>query len=133
MVMPVKPLSCRVLLIEDDPIINRSLGDFLRLEGCRVMAAVNARAGLDAAREARPDIILCDVKLPGMDGYQALATARADPALAGVPFVFLTGTTTPFAVEHSGALQPDACLAKPFDVEDLLQVMARLVQTGAAR
>jgi CheY-like chemotaxis protein len=84
-----------ILLIEDHAQMRENLTLILELNDYRVTAAENGRAGIACATAAPPDLILCDVMMPELDGYGVLAAVRADPDLNGIPFIFLTGTSAP--------------------------------------
>jgi CheY-like chemotaxis protein len=80
----------RILVIEDQPQMRRNLLTILEMEGYETAAAENGRVGLQLARSEKPDLILCDVMMPEMDGYAVLQTLHADPAFVTTPFIFLT-------------------------------------------
>ncbi|HTG43293.1 MAG TPA: response regulator, partial [Verrucomicrobiae bacterium] len=80
----------RILVIEDEPEMRRNLATILRLEKFDVSQAENGRVGLELAKKERPDVILCDVMMPELDGHQVLQALREDTSTANVPFIFLT-------------------------------------------
>jgi len=80
----------KVLVIEDEPEMRRNLLPILRLEKFHVVAAENGRGAVDLAKKEKPDIVLCDVMMPELDGYGVLQHLRDDPATASIPFIFLT-------------------------------------------
>ena len=121
----------RILLIEDEPQVRANLVTILQLEGFQVATAADGRAGLDEARRARPDLILCDITMPILDGYKVLAELRGDPALAGMPFIFLTARATLADLRAGMNLGADDYLPKPFSIDDLLgAIAARLARVG---
>lgn len=126
-----------LLLIEDHAPLRRNLGDMLTLEGHRVITAANGPDGLRLAREQRPDLILCDIMLPGMDGLEILARLRADTATRAVPFVFLTAKGSPPEIRAGMNLGADDYLPKPVSRSDLLSSistrLARLAQQRPRR
>ena len=79
-----------ILVIEDEPEMRRNIAALLRFQDYKPIAAENGRAGVEAARREKPDLILCDVMMPELDGYGVLKTLQADPALSRIPFIFLT-------------------------------------------
>ena len=83
-------MKTKILVIDDDPGIRRGLALILKAEGYRVTEAENGRAGLDLASDESPDLVLCDVSMPEMDGYEVVERLRRIPALASTPFIFLT-------------------------------------------
>ena len=84
-----------LLLIEDHAPLRRNLRDILALAGYRVLEAATGPEGLHAAREQKPDLVLCDIMLPGCDGMEILAALRADTATHALPFIFLTAKSEP--------------------------------------
>ncbi len=79
-----------LLLIEDDDAMRELLATALEFEGFTVHCARDGASGVAAARRYSPALIVCDVMMPGMDGYSVLAALRADPVLCVTPFIFLT-------------------------------------------
>jgi CheY-like chemotaxis protein/two-component sensor histidine kinase len=102
-----------VLIIEDNVDAGQTLADVLEMSGHRARVARDARSGLKLARELKPDLILCDIGLPGMDGYEFTRIARADPALARTRLVAVTAYAQP--EDRDRALQAgfDDRLPKP--------------------
>lgn len=106
-----------------------SLRAVLELYGHTVTVARSGPEGIEVARTFRPDIVLCDVGLPGMNGYDVARAIRADPALSKLPLIALTGYATPEDVSRAREAGFDLHLAKPLDVE----VLARLIADLAGR
>ncbi len=119
----------KVLLIEDDATTRDLLGTALELEGYDVMRAEHGRVGLELARKTPPQVILCDVTMPELDGYGVLTAIRMDALLADVPFIFLTAKGEKADLRlgmNSGA---DDYLTKPVAMEDLTaSIRARLAR-----
>lgn len=116
-----------VLIIEDELHMRQNISKLLKLEGYRVLEAANGQAGLEMARASSPDIILCDVSMPGMDGFTTLNLIRSAPALDTVPFIFLTARGDAKDVRTGMNLGADDYLPKPFTTTDLLNAIeARL-------
>ena len=117
----------RVLIIEDDPGIRANLVDILEMENYQPLEAATGQEGIDQARNGSPDLILCDVMMPGMDGRAVLQTLRAADATARIPFVFLTARGEHADVRAGMNLGADDYLVKPVKVDDLLAAIeARL-------
>nr|WP_295787533.1 response regulator [Rhodoferax sp.] len=114
----------RILVIDDEAPIRENLVRFLVLEGHQVLQAADGRLGLEAIRNHKPDFILCDVMMPHLDGFEVLAATHADPALRGIPFVFLSASAEPEKLE--AALQQGATgyVTKPFNLANLRQLLA---------
>ncbi len=118
-----------VLVIEDEPEMRRNITRLLKLEGYDAVAAEDGRTGLQRARERRPDLILCDVMMPAMDGHEVLRTLRSDPNLKSVPFIFLTAKGEKSDLRGGMNLGADDYLTKPVENDDLLSaVSARLTR-----
>lgn len=110
----------KILVIEDEPEMRRNLVSILRLEKFEPIAAENGRAGVAAARQERPALILCDVMMPDLDGYGVLAALRADAATAATPFIFLTAKGEKPDIRTGMNLGADDYLTKPVAKADLL-------------
>ena len=124
-----------ILVIEDDSAIKEAIMDILELAGFQVLSADDGLAGVSLAREQRPDLIVCDIVMPFLDGYGVLAKLRQYPQTATIPFVFLTARTTQADMRQGMRLGADDYLTKPFSGEELvaavhlrLERQARLAQ-----
>jgi len=108
-----------VVIVEDNVDAGQTLGEILELSGHRVRLARDAQSGLGLARELHPDLVLCDIGLPDMDGYDFARTVRRDPALARTRLVAVTGYAQP--EDRARALDAgfDAHVAKPPAIEEL--------------
>ncbi|HEY5912840.1 MAG TPA: response regulator transcription factor [Verrucomicrobiae bacterium] len=117
----------KILVIEDEPEMRRNLVTILRLENFVAYCAENGAAGVEQATRVRPDLILCDVMMPGLDGYGVLTALRAAPQTATIPFIFLTARGEKPDVRAGMNLGADDYLTKPVAKSDLLQAIhARL-------
>ena len=114
----------RVLLIEDEAPIRATLSRFLQMEGIEVITAEDGAVGLALARAELHDLILCDLLMPELDGYQVLSSLRGDPLTAGIPFLLLTASAAP--EEQQASLQRGAAafLTKPFHLDDVRKAIA---------
>jgi DNA-binding NarL/FixJ family response regulator len=116
-----------ILLIEDQPDMRENIATILEMEDFAVLTANDGREGFDLAREEKPDLILCDVMMPIMDGYDVLNALRGDATIRGTPFVFLTAKGEKRDLRAGMNLGADDYLTKPVTAEDLLSaVRARL-------
>ncbi|MBK7586125.1 MAG: response regulator [Myxococcales bacterium] len=120
----------KILVVEDNPA-NMKLAIFL-LESVHhtVLSATNAEAGLTLARDARPDLILMDIQLPGMDGLQAIVLLKGDAATRAIPVVALTALAMKGDEARIRAAGYDGYIAKPIQYRDFLATVA--AQLGAA-
>ncbi len=120
-------MKTRILVIEDEPEMRRNLALILRMEGFDALAAENGRIGLETALREKPDLVLCDVMMPELDGYGVLRGLRADPATVGIPFIFLTAKGEKGDQRAGMNLGADDYLTKPVGSQELLEaVTARL-------
>lgn len=120
-------MGYRVLAVDDDPVIQRLLEVNLEMEGYEVQLASDGWQAVDAARSFRPHVILLDVMMPNMDGWEACATIKQDPAMADTPVVFLSARAQDADIERGTELGAAAYITKPFDPIDLLDLVAELV------
>lgn len=122
----------KILVIEDETAIRNNLARFLRAENFEVMTAENGLLGVAAAREGRPHLIICDIRMPELDGYGVLAALRQDPATARIPFMFLTASADR-AERHIGLAQgADEYMTKPFTLPDLLAAIQRRLDVAGS-
>ena len=110
----------RILIIEDELEMLRNLTTILRLEKFCPLSAKNGHAGVDLAKKHKPDLILCDVTMPGLDGYGVIAALRADAETVTIPFIFLTAKAEKPDIRAGMSLGADGYLIKPVDKADLL-------------
>jgi len=113
----------RILVIEDEPQMRRNILTILDMEGFNAVGAENGRQGLEMIRSQQPDLILCDVMMPELDGYGVLKALRADPAIAEIPFVFLTAKGERGDFRAGMNLGADDYLTKPVVLGDLLKAI----------
>ncbi len=109
-----------ILIIEDDEQTRENLELILEMENFSVCSAADGKAGLVLARQTKPDLIVCDVSLPGLNGHELLGQIRADAEINGIPFIFLTARGERADQRAGMNLGADDYLCKPVDAEDLL-------------
>lgn len=119
----------RILIIEDQAPMRRNIALMLQMEGYDVATAENGRVGLHAALETKPDLILCDVMMPEMDGYAVVQALREEREMAATPFIFLTAKSDRSDVRIGMNFGADDYLTKPVVRDELLAA----VQTRLAR
>jgi DNA-binding NarL/FixJ family response regulator len=110
----------KILVIEDEPEMRRNLTTVLRLEKFQALPAENGRIGVELAKKKKPDLILCDVMMPELDGYGVITALRADPETVAVPFIFLTAKGEKPDIRVGMNLGADDYLTKPVAKADLL-------------
>jgi DNA-binding response OmpR family regulator len=113
----------RILIIEDELEMLRNLTTILRLEKFRPLPAANGRVGVDLAKKEKPDLILCDVMMPGLDGYGVIAALRADAETASIPVIFLTAKAEKLKVCAGMNVGADDYITKPVAKADLLSAI----------
>ena len=113
----------RILVIEDEPEMRRNLTTILRLENFDPLPAENGLVGVELAKRMKPDLILCDVMMPELDGYGVLAALRAEPATVTIPFIFLTAKGEKPDIRSGMNLGADDYLTKPVAKPDLLSAI----------
>lgn len=122
----------RALVIEDDEDIRRNICDILEMEGYHSESAADGLLGLRQAQHLLPDLIICDIMMPGLDGYGVLAELRRDPMTAAIPFIFLSARSSRDDLRHGMELGANDYVTKPFTTRDLLAAIdARLTQQAA--
>ncbi|HEV2395029.1 MAG TPA: hybrid sensor histidine kinase/response regulator [Verrucomicrobiae bacterium] len=109
----------RILVIDDEEWLREMVHMALAQKGFEVLEAQNGAVGVDLARKAAPDLILCDVNMDTMDGYGTLALLRNDAATASLPFILMTGLADHAGMRHGMELGADDYLPKPFTIEAL--------------
>ena len=117
----------RLLVIDDDTALRQRCAALLRLEGFDVIEAGDGSAGLAAARRHKPELVICDIQMPGADGHEVLRALREDAVVGDMPFIFLTGLGAMPDLRRGMNLGADDYLVKPVEPAELLAaVRARL-------
>jgi len=117
----------KILLIEDNPDVRENTAEILSLANYDVHTAENGKVGVELATKEKPDLIICDIMMPELDGYGVLHILSKKPETASIPFIFLTAKTEKADIRKGMTLGADDYLTKPFDDTDLLNaVEARL-------
>jgi len=123
----------KILVIEDEPSIRENILELLEIENFEGIGAENGQVGLQLAKTQRPDLILCDVLMPGLDGYGVLQALRQETATAAIPFIFLTGKASKTDFCQGTEMGAHDYLTKPFTRADLLNALAeRLPRSPSA-
>ena len=116
-----------ILIIEDEVQTKKVLLDSLRFEGFKAIAADNGKAGLDLAKQHLPNLIICDIMMPEMDGYEVLSALREQASTIAIPIIFLTAKVTMRDFRLGMDLGAEDYLTKPCTVDRLLTaIKARL-------
>ena len=116
-----------ILIVEDHALNAKLIRDFLQVKGYRVIESTTAEKGLQLAREHGPDLILMDIRLPGMDGVTALQELKRDEATLHIPVMAVTASVMPSECDEFLAAGFDGYHAKPISVKGLLGEMCALL------
>ena len=122
----------KILVIEDEQFVRENILELLDAEGFEVIGAENGRVGVDLAKVMLPDLILCDVMMPELDGYGVLTSLRQESVTASVPFIFLTAKVAKADFRQGMELGADDYLTKPFTRAELLGAIASRLKKRAA-
>ncbi|MGG6293125.1 response regulator transcription factor [Leptolyngbya sp. AN02str] len=117
----------KVLVIEDEEFVRDNLVELLELENYEAISAPDGLAGIQLAQHHLPDLILCDMMMPLLDGHQVLQALKQATTTATIPFVFLTAKSHKTDTELGLALGANDYLTKPYTAADLLNVVSRLL------
>lgn len=122
----------KILVIEDEPSVRANIIELLEAEEFQAIGAANGIIGVMGALEYLPDLIICDVMMPELDGYGVLATLRQDPTTATIPFIFLTAKADKSDLRQGMELGADDYLTKPFTSAQLLKSIAARLERQTA-
>ncbi|OGB88247.1 MAG: hypothetical protein A3G35_00310 [candidate division NC10 bacterium RIFCSPLOWO2_12_FULL_66_18] len=114
----------KILVVDDEALLRAMLRDALEEAGYAVVLAENGRDGIASAKADRPDCILLDVMMPGLDGYQTCAAIKADPDLADIPVLLISATTDLRVIDRAEQVGAAEVLPKPLPMEQLQQALA---------
>lgn len=120
-----RSLEKSVLLIEDDNVLRENIAELLELSGYRVITAANGKSGIDKVKEHLPDIIICDIVMPEMNGYVVRDHLSKNDATLEIPFIFLSAKTEERDIYYGINLGADGYITKPFKERDLLTTLER--------
>ncbi|MFM7406542.1 MAG: EAL domain-containing protein [Cuspidothrix sp.] len=114
----------KILIIEDEPQIRNNIQQILEIEGFVTLTAEDGLEGLYMAEKHQPDLIICDVMMPNLDGYGLIKALRQKPLTAEIPFIFLTAKAEYTDLRQGMQMGADDYLTKPFQVNELLQTIS---------
>ena len=121
----------KVLLIEDDTALRENTAELLELSNYKVFTAPNGKIGIEKTKTERPDIIVCDIMMPEIDGYGVLQAVSSDVLTSHIPFIFLSAKTEHKEIRKGMDMGADDYLTKPFEEEELLSaVESRLAKAS---
>ena len=110
----------KILLVEDDTSLRENVEELLELSGFQVLSASNGKIGVELALSEQPDLVLCDIMMPELDGYGVLEELSMNESTRHIPFIFVTAKTERFEVRKGMDLGADDYLTKPFEEDELL-------------
>ncbi|HNJ03471.1 MAG TPA: EAL domain-containing protein, partial [Leptospiraceae bacterium] len=123
----MNPVDCKVLVIEDNPVVTQAIRSILEERGYEPVCRSDGSSGLEAAGQEDPDVILCDINLPDMDGFRILRSVQQDPRLQHIPFIFLTSRGGAEDLREGMMSGADDYLSKPFHPDELIaSIQARI-------
>src|SRR5260221_361335 len=124
----------KIVVIEDEEFLLQEIVDTLNFEGFEVAGAENGLQGYKLVRETMPDLVICDVMMPVLDGYGVLLKLRSEPETSLIPFIFLTAKASREDMRHGMDFGADDYVTKPFTREILLsEIRTRLEKYAASR
>ena len=118
-----------VLLIDDDATSREALTDLLEEEGYEVLSAAGGEEGLETARRHRPDLLLLDMMMPGIDGVEVIRRIRSEPTLKRLRIIALTGDVTRTRLQNVFEAGADRFVAKPFRIPELLDSVRTMLRS----
>jgi DNA-binding response OmpR family regulator len=123
----------RILIVDDEPNLVLALEFLMKKEGYEIRAASNGEKAVEAAKEYRPDLILLDVMMPKMDGYEVCQHIRADAELRDVAIVMLTAKGREVEREKGLALGADLYITKPFSTREVVRQVREILASRSGR
>ncbi|MFZ9981509.1 MAG: response regulator [Cyclobacteriaceae bacterium] len=121
----------KILVIEDDANIRESLVELLEMKSFELISADNGIDGLRLAQDGLPDLIVCDVMMPGMNGYEVVESIRKDARMRNLPFIFLSAKAMDSDIDYGKKLGANSYLTKPFRAHDLFMVVDKLLNNNS--
>lgn len=117
----------RVLIIDDETEVLRNVGEMLEMEGYEVSIAVNGREGISQAAANSPDLVICDIAMPYLDGFEVVHALRNSPLNPNVPVIMITGLRDQRIIDQIRVIGANAALTKPFTRSEILTVIASVM------
>jgi len=117
----------KILVIEDEAELRANVARLLKAEGFEVLTAENGAVGVDTAVALLPDLIICDISMPEMDGFGVLFSLRENVTTSHIPFIFLTASTRTYDRNFGVELGANDYITKPFKLQDLLEAVKKRI------
>lgn len=122
----------KILIIEDNPDVRENTEEILELADYEVYTAPDGKRGVEMAKQEKPDLIICDIMMPELDGFGVLRILSKNPDTASIPFIFLTAKAEKSDMRKGMNLGADDYITKPFDEDDLLEAIETRLKKSAA-
>ena len=122
-------MALRVLIVEDEPHIVESLSFVLSREGFSVASVLDGEAAVESLRRDPPDLVILDVMIPRLNGFEVLKVAKSDPALKAIPVIVLTAKGQLQDRRLAEEIGSDGFMTKPFSNRDIVEQVRRLIRT----
>ena len=122
----------KVLVIDDNPVVVRLNESLLTSSGYEVLTANDGLLGFEKAKNEKPDVILLDIILPGIHGFDLCKQLKEHPETSHIPVIIITGSGLEEVLEEEPTIQADAILSKPYGPDDLSGVMNKVMKQGEA-
>jgi len=119
-----------ILIIEDNPEIRENMTELLELNDFKVVSAMNGAEGISIAKEIKPDLILCDIMMPVVNGYEVLRQLKTNPPTAEIPFIYVTASAEKTEVKIGMDLGADGYIRKPFETSELMYTIKTCLKSG---
>ncbi len=119
-----------ILVIEDNAAIRENTEELLMLYNYHVITAINGEEGCQKIKQVNPDIILCDIMMPEVNGIEVLKRIRQNEATANIPFVFLSAAVSHEFMNNALPYQPNAWLEKPFTERSLISTIRYILEAA---
>ncbi|MEW6516219.1 MAG: response regulator [candidate division FCPU426 bacterium] len=124
-------MNWKILVVDDDPAIGRLIKMSLEVDGYEVRVVTSGFEAVEQAEAWKPDLLVLDIMMPGMNGYEVCSEIRRRPQFKGTKIIFLTARGNPGDAQHGFSLGCDDYIIKPFDPDELLDKVKSLFSTHA--
>lgn len=120
-------MAYTILVVDDEPALLRLMEFVLARQGHAMLTATNGEEALEMAREHRPDLIVLDIMMPRLDGYQVVESLRADAELSAIPIIMLSAKAQQEDINRGVEVGVDKYITKPFSPEELAEVVTEFL------
>ena len=117
----------KILVVDDEPTIVKMLESRLKADGYEVVTASSGEEGLEQCKSSKPDAVILDIMMPGMDGNEVAAHMQEDPSFSKIPIIFLTAVVKPQEIPKSRKIGGHYFLSKAFKITELLEILKKVL------